>query len=378
MRTIYLDNNATTPVAASVQQAMLPFLSQHYGDPSSGHSLGRACYEAMEDARSQVAGLIGADREEIVFTASGSESDNLAIKGVLLRQKPAAGGHLVISAIEHAAVSQSAYFLERLGYDVTVVGCDRLGVVNPSSIEVALRPDTVLVSVVHANHEIGTIQPLRAIAELCHARGVLVHTDAAQTVGKIRVNIDELDVDLISMSGHKVYAPKGIGALYVRGGVALEPLIHGADHEGGLRAGTENVPHIVGFGKACALAAKSMDDTAARMETLRDRLLNNIRLVVGSKLIVHGEGETRLPNTLCLSFPGVTGASLLARIPELCASTGATCKSGTSGMSPTLAALRCSPEVASGTIRLSTGWYTSEDDVDRAANLLLDAWEQLR
>ena len=228
---------------------------------------------------------------------------------------------------------QSAYFLERQGYDVSVVGCDKQGLVNPNSIEAALRPDTALVSVVHANHEIGTIQPLRAIAELCHARGIFLHTDAAQSLGKIRVNIDELDVDLISMSGHKVYSPKGVGALYVRAGVALEPLIHGTDNEGGLRAGTENVPHIMAFGKACSLAAKSMDDTSHRMQTLRDRLLEKLRAAIGGPLLVHGEKSDRLPNTLSVSFPDIAGASILARAPRaLCASTGAASLNGIAGM----------------------------------------------
>ena len=377
MRQIYLDYNATTPIAPSVQQAMQPFLAEHYGNPSSSHALGRAAHEAVEDARSQVAGLIGADREEVFFTSCATESNNLAIKGVMFRQSPAVGGHVIISAIEHPAVVEPTKYLERLGFDVTVVNCNRDGVVPISAVEAALRPDTLLVSVMHANNEIGTLQPIRGIAALCHERGVLLHTDAAQSVGKVRTFVDELEVDLLSIAGHKLYAPKGVGAIFVRRGTPLEPLLHGAGHEGGLRSGTENVPHIVGLGKACALAAKSLDEAGKRMENLRERLLLQLREAIGSRLTVNGGRAARLPNTLSVNFPDVTGGALLARAPELCASTGAACHSGTTHMSATLAAIGLTPEEAAGTVRLSVGWYTSEEDVDRAASLLVDAWEIL-
>jgi len=377
MRMIYLDYNATTPIAPSVQQAMLPFLSEHYGNPSSGHSLGRAAHEAMEDARSQLALMLNADREEIIFTSGGTESNNMAIKGSLLRRAPSAGGHLIISAIEHPAVVAPAKFLERLGYDLTIVSCDAHGIVRVDEIESAIRPDTVLVSVMHANNEIGTIQPIAEIAAMCHERNVLVHTDASQSAGKIRTPVDELQVDFLSIAGHKFYAPKGVGALYIRRGLGLEPLMHGAGHEGGLRAGTENVASIVGLGCAASLASKGLDQTSQRMESLRDRLFDQLRAEIGSGLRVHGIKSPRLPNTLSVAFPEVTGAAMLSRLPELCASTGSACHSNATSMSPTLAAIGATPEVAAGTVRLSLGWYTSEEDIDRAASLLLGAWESL-
>jgi cysteine desulfurase len=378
MRHIYLDYNATTPVAPTVQEAMRPFLSELYGNPSSGHTLGRACHEAIEDARSQLATLLGADSEELVFTSGGTESNNLALKGILLRAGPPFAGHLVISAIEHPAVVEPARFLNRLGCGLTVVGCTRQGVVDPESVEQALRPETRLVSVMHANNETGVIQPVRAIADLCHRRGVLVHTDAAQTVGKIPTLVEDLGVDLLTVAGHKFYAPKGVGALYVRRGVDLEPVLHGAGHEGGLRAGTENTPYIVALGRAAALAHKALDQSAERLALLRDRMLDRLSEVIGSDLRVHGDGVDRLPNTLCVDFPDVSGGALLSRTPELCASTGAACHSGAASVSPALAAMGLTAEQARGTVRLSVGWSTSEEEIDRAAELLLDAWESLR
>ncbi|MCA9154819.1 MAG: cysteine desulfurase, partial [Planctomycetales bacterium] len=264
MRQIYLDYNATTPVAPSVLEAMLPFFKQHYGNPSSGHAFGRACNEAIEDARSQVAALLGATSEEIVFTSGGTESNNLALKGVMLRYAPVVKGHLVISAIEHPSVVAPARFLERLGFRLTIVPCDENGVVSPEAVEAALRSDTVLVSVMHANNEVGVVQPIHDIAEVCRARGIMVHTDASQSAGKLRTLVHELGVDLLTLAGHKFYAPKGVGALYVREGLSLEPFMHGAGHEGGLRAGTENVPYIAGLGKASMLAARGLDDAADR------------------------------------------------------------------------------------------------------------------
>ena len=377
MRTIYLDYNATTPIAPSVQEAMEPFFKEHYGNPSSLHPLGRACHEAVEDARGSVAALLRADPREIVFTSGGTESNNMALKGVLLSKAPSANAHLIISAVEHPAVARPAKFLERLGYGVTVVGCDQNGVIDPATIEDAMLPDTVLVSVMHTNNEIGTIQPIRDIAEVCHQRGVMLHTDAAQSVGKIPTIPDELEVDLLSIAGHKIYAPKGVGVLYIRCGTVLESLLHGADHEYGLRAGTENVPYIVGLGQAAVLAAKATDELAQRLGYLRDKLLGSLREAVGEALTVNGSGADRLPNTLSVNFPGVSGHEMLARIPELCASTGAACHAGSNARSPTLTAIGLSPETARGTVRLSVGWYTSEDEISTAANLLIGAWEAL-
>ncbi|MBW3596744.1 MAG: cysteine desulfurase [Planctomycetes bacterium] len=379
MRPLYLDYNATTPIAPSVQEAMLPFLAEHFGNPSSTHALGRACREAIEDARSRIAALLGTDPDEIVFTSGGTESNNVAIKGVMLREPPSAGGHLVISAIEHPAVTAPAGWLREWGYGVTVVPCNRQGVVEPERIAEALRPQTRLVSIMHANNETGVVQPIRRIAEICRRAGVLLHTDAAQSVGKIRTHVDELGVDLLTLAGHKVYAPKGIGALYIRSGVAVDPVIHGAGQEAGLRPGTENVPYIVGLGQAALLAHKSLDRSTERMASLRDLLARRLSDPIGPELTINGDGAERLPNTLSVSFPGVVGGELLGRIPELYASTGAACHSDApEHISATLAAMGLSAEQARGTIRLSVGWYTSEEEIDRAADLLLGAWEALK
>ena len=377
MNTIYLDYNATTPIAPSVQEAMAPFFSRHYGNPSSHHSLGRACYEAVEDARGQVATLLRADAREIVFTSSGTESNNLALKGAMLAKSPAGGGHLIISALEHPAVVQPARFLERLGYGLSVVGCNRHGTVHPDAVRDALRPDTVLVSIMHANNEIGTVQPIREIAGFCHQAGVLVHTDAAQSVGKISTIVEELDVDLLTIAGHKLYGPKGIGALYVRRGVVLESVLHGADHERGIRAGTENVPYIVGLGQAAVLAAKAVDGLQDRLGGLRDKLQSALCETIGSGLAVHGQQAERLPNTLSVNFPGVSGHELLAQVPEICASTGAACHSDDSAISATLAALGLTPPATRGTVRLTVGWYTSEEEVVTSADRLIGAYESL-
>ncbi len=377
MRIIYLDYNATTPVAPSVFEAMQPFFTEHYGNPSSDYGLGHACREEIEDARGKVAVLLGADRDEIVFTSGGTESNNLAICGTMLQGVPGLAGHLIISAIEHPAVVEPAKYLERLGFDLTVVECDSRGVVSPARVEAALRPDTRLVSIMHANNETGVIQPLREMSEICREHRVLLHTDAAQTVGKIGALVDELGVDLLSVAGHKLYAPKGIGALYVRRGVRLEPVLHGAGHESGLRPGTENVASIVGLGQASMLAFRSLEESARRLEMLRDRLLEQLSEAIGEKLTVNGRKAPRLPNTLSVNFPDVAARDMLARLPEMCVSTGSACHSGTPGMSPTLAAMRLDPDEARGTVRISVGWFTSEEEIDRAASLLIGAWESL-
>jgi len=356
---------------------MQPFLADHHGNPSSGHVLGRAAAEAVEDARGYLAILIGSDRDEIIFTSGGTESNNMALKGLLMSAAPSSAGHLVISAIEHPAVSETAAFLERLGYGVTVVGCNADGVVQPDAIERALRLDTVLVSVIHANNETGVVQPIRQIAAVCHAHEVLFHTDAAQTVGKIPVQVDELGVDLLTIAGHKMYAPKGVGALYVRRGVAIEPLLHGGGHEGGLRAGTENTASIAGFGRAAQLCAENLDAAAIRLGELRDELLEQLIEAIGAQVQVNGAAAERLPNTLNVNLMGVNAQDLLARCPELCASTGSACHAGATTMSPVQAAMGLTPAQARSTLRLSTGWYSSTDEIQRAASLIIDAYESL-
>ncbi len=377
MRLIYLDYNATTPLAPAVQEAMLPFLAEHYGHPASGHVLGRASHEAIEDARSRVGTLLGVPPEEIVFTSGGTESNNLALKGLAFGRPERRRGHVIISVLEHAAVAEPVRWLAQWGCRVTVVGCDARGVVDPDDVAAVFEPDTFLVSLLHANHEIGTIQPVRAVAELCQQRGALFHTDAAQSAGKISTMVHELGVDLLSIAGHKMYAPKGVGALYVRRGVKLVPLLHGAADERGLRAGTENVSQIVGLGKAAELAAKHTASAAEHLSGHRNTLLARLREAV-PELSVNGEGAARLPNTLSVNFPRVDASRLLRRIPDLCASTGAASDSGDHGLSPTQAAIGLTPEVARGTVRLSLGWQTNESDVERAASLLAEAWEALR
>ena len=295
-----------------------------------------------------------------------------------MARAPSATGHIVISAVEHASVFAAAGFLESLGYGLTVVGCDRQGVVDTRGVSAAIRSDTVLVSVAHANGELGVVEPVTEIAEVCHARGVLLHVDAVQSAGKIVTKAGEMGADLVSLSGHKMYAPKGVGALFVRRGLALEPLMHGEGHEGGLRSGTQNVANIVALGHACSLAEKNMSEAGDRMDSLRDRLARRLAEAVGPGLTFNASETFRLPNTLSVNFPDANAQRLLARVPELCASSGFVGQDGGDNMSPTLAAIGLSPDVAQGTIRLSLGWYTTEEEVDRAANLLLAAWDGVK
>lgn len=375
MRSIYLDYNSTTPVAPSVQEAVLPFLAEHFGDPVGHHAVGRAAREAMDDSRHRVATLLGADRDEIVFTSGGTESNNLALLGMMRRLAPNGRGHLVISALEHVSVAATARHLQSQGYELTVVACSRDGVVDPQDVEDSLRPETKLVSVIHASHELGSIQPVRQIAHLCRQADVLVHCDAAQTVGKIPVRPSELGVDLLSLSGHKMYAPKGVGALYIRRGLDPVPILYGSADEAGLRPGTPNVPHCVALGAAAALAAAHLDEAHDRLATLRDRLETLLLEGCGDRLRILAHRAERLPNTLAVSFPGVSGDDLLRRIPEICAATDSASHSGSGTVSPTLSAMGLSAREALGTIRLSVGWYTTEEEIERAANLLLAAWD---
>lgn len=376
MRQIYLDYNATTPIAPSVLEAMQVYLQVHFGNPSSSHSLGLAAREGIEDARRKVAGMLGCESDEIVFTSCGTESNNLALKGLMFSGNPSSRGHLIVSALEHAAVMKPARFLERLGFELTVVPCNSAGLVQPESVERALRPNTRLVSIMHANNEVGAVQPIDEIADLCHQHHVLVHTDAAQSIGKVLTLVEDLKVDLLTIAGHKFYAPKGIGALYVRKGVALEPLLHGADHEMGMRGGTLNTPFIVGLGEAAYLVSKQLDESAARMQGLRDRFEAKLLLEIPG-LIVNAAPAVRLPNTSSLSFPGVNAFELLKRIPEVCASLGTACHSSGSEISSTLSAMGCTQEQSKSTVRFSLGWQTEATEIDLAASLLLDAWENL-
>jgi cysteine desulfurase len=368
---VYLDHNATTPIAPEVLDAMRPYLERHFGNPSSAHGYGAAAHEAVARARSEVATLLGCEPESVVFTASGSEADNLAIKGVALALR-GEGDHVITSAIEHPAVLAACRYLQRrLGYRLTVVPVDGCGVVDPDDVRRAIEPATVLVSVMHANNEVGTMQPIADIARLARERGITFHTDAAQSVGKVRVDVDELGIDLLTVTGHKMYAPKGIGALYVRPGTSLDPLIHGAGHEHGLRAGTENVPYIVGLGAACALAARRLNAGRDRdVERLRDRLHTALRSAVPG-LALNGHPEQRLPNTVNVSFPQCDGEHLLARTPTVAAATGSACHSGRTEPSAVLTAMGLDAQRALGAVRLGLGYDTTTTDVDAAAAALV-------
>ncbi len=379
MKPIYLDYNATTPLDPAVIEAMLPFVREHFGNPSSSHAYGKTAHDAVDLARRQVAELLGAQPEEIVFTGGGSEASNQALKGAVFARlhgifgRWARDAHIITSAIEHPATLQPCDFLKRLGCRVTVLPVDRHGCVDPAAVRKALDRRTTLVSIMHSNNEVGTLQPIREIAALAHERGALVHTDVAQSMGKVPVDVHELGVDLLSVAGHKLYAPKGVGALFVRRGVKLEPLIHGAGHENGRRAGTENVPYLVALGTACAVARQALPQATQRLRQLRDRLWERLHAALGERVVLNGHPEKRLPNTLNVNFAGHVGADLLQRVPEIAASTGSACHEGKISQSPVLCAMGVPPELGRGAVRLSAGRFTTEDEIDRAAEVLVRA-----
>jgi cysteine desulfurase len=379
MQPIYLDYNATTPIDPAVLEAMQPYLQSHFGNPSSTHVYGKTAHDAIDRARAQVANLIGAQPDEIVFTSGGTEASNHAIKGAVYASMQSffarlfRSPHIITSAIEHPATLQPCEFLARLGCKISLLRVDRYGSVNPDAVEHHLGGTTVIVTVMHANNEVGTLQPIREIANYAKARGVLVHTDAAQSVGKVPVDVNELGVDLLSIAGHKLYAPKGVGALYIRKGVKLEPFMHGAGHESGRRAGTENTPYIVGLGKACEIAREQLARSENKLKTLRDRLFDRLHQALGDRIVVNGHPELRLPNTLNVNFLGHVGAELLAKVPEIAASTGSACHEGSITQSPVLCAMGVPPESGKGAVRLSVGRFTTEDEIDRAAELLIRA-----
>ena len=385
MPPIYLDYNATTPIDPAVADAMLPYLREQYGNPSSAHALGKQAHDAVDRARGQLAALLGARDDEIVFTGGGTEASNHAIKGAYfvrltrgitgIVRRWVGGGrfHLIISAFEHPATAQPAEFLRRLGCRVSVVPVDRQGLVDPDAVRRELAGDTALISIMHANNEVGTLQPIRAISDLARPRGVLVHTDAAQSPGKVPVTVDELGVDLLTVAGHKLYAPKGVGALYVRRGVRLEPLLHGAGHEAGRRAGTENVPYAVGLGRACEIAVAALPAATEKLRALRDRLHARLREGLGDRVVLNGHPERRLPNTLNVSFAGHVGSELLQKVPGIAASTGSACHEGKVSQSPVLCAMGVPPEVGEGALRLTVGRFTTEEEMDRAAAMLVEA-----
>lgn len=369
-RNIYLDYNASTPIAPTVREAMLPYLRSWYGNPSSMHWAGAPAKRAVETARKQVGALIGAEPRDIVFTSGGTEANNYALTGVFWahRGEPV---HFITTAVEHPAVIKPLRFLESLGARLTVVPVDSTGLVDPDDIAAAIGSDTRLVSVMHANNEIGTIQPIPEISRVCREAGVLLHTDAAQSLGKVAAHVDDLGVDLLSIAGHKMYAPKGVGAIYIRHGVKLEPFMHGAGHEYGRRAGTENVLLDVALGAA----AEYVSDLAPieRIEALTERLWAGLQARFGDDVVLNGHRSLRLPNTLNVSFIGREGADILARMPAVAASTGSACHAGDVELSPVLEALGLDPYVGMGAVRFSLGRDTTAEEIDETLVLLEEA-----
>ena len=374
---IYLDYNATTPHAPEAVAAMRPFLERHFGNPSSAHRYGTVVRAAIVQARSQVANLLNSKADEIVFTSGGTESNNYAIRGVALARAQS-GRHIITSQIEHPAVTEVCRRLESEGYEVTWLPVDGDGLVRVADVDAAVRPDTILITLMHANNEVGTIQPIREAAEIAHRHGIIFHTDAAQSVGKIRTDVHEVDVDLLSIAGHKLYAPKGVGALYIRDGITLHPLMHGAGQEHERRPGTENVLEIVGLGEACAVARRDLASNMARMRETRDELERGLRGTIGD-VRVNGHPERRLPNTLSISIRDVDANELLNAIePFVAASAGAACHSGKIQISHVLRAMGVSEDWARGTLRLSTGRDTTHEEVSNATSTIAKAVQRLR
>lgn len=375
MRRVYLDYNATTPLDGEVLQQMLPYLQDHFGNPSSIHWFGQQARRAVDLARAQVADLIGADPSEIVFCSGGTEADNLAISGAV----PQREGHLITSAVEHPAVLSTCQALQQQGVRVTTLPVDGEGRVNPRDVADSIAEDTALISVMLANNDVGTLQPVAEIAALARQRGILMHTDAVQAAGKLPVDVQQLDVDLLSLSGHKIHGPKGCGALYLRRGVQIASLLHGGAHERGRRAGTENVASIVGLGRACQLARSRVDDDARRQAELRDRLQQGILdRIEGAR--VNGHPVHRLPNTLNVSFDGIDGEDLQMSLDlmGIAVSTGSACASGTTEPSHVLTAMGRSQTEARGAIRLSVGRGTTDEEVKITLDALVALTRRLR
>ena len=373
---IYLDHNATTPVAPQVVEAMKPYWGVQYGNPSSAYALGRSAKQALEEARAQVAELLVCQPNEIVFTSGGTESNNMVIKGVA-HSMADKGRHIITTAIEHPAVTNPCLFLLYQGYDVTFLPVDSTGQVDPTEVKEAIRPTTVLISVMHANNETGTIQPISEISTLARDNGVLFHTDAAQSVGKIPTRVSDLQVDFFSVAGHKMYAPKGVGALYLRNGLRIEPFMHGAGQETGRRAGTENVLFAVALGTASVLARNRMSADAERILRLRDRL-HTLLVQDIPGLVLNGHPENRLPNTLNVSLPGVDGSKLLDAVPEISASTGAACHDRSVQLSHVLAAMQVPEEIGRSAIRLTLGRGNTEAEIDETAKMIITAYNSLK
>ncbi len=378
MKKVYLDHSATTPMRGGVLEAMLPYFAERFGNPSSIHGFGREAKVALEEAREKVAGIFGAAPSEIYFTSGGTESDNLAIKGTAFANRKK-GKHIITSRIEHHAVLESCKFLEEEGFEVTYLPVDSRGLVDPEDLRKAIRDDSILVSVMHANNEVGTLQPIKDLAAISREKGIYFHTDAVQSVGKIPLDVRELAVDMISMSGHKMYGPKGVGALYVRKGVRITPWAHGGHHERSRRAGTESVPLIVGFAKALDLMAGEMGQHDKLMRSLAETFYRRLVESVPD-VFLHGEPTERIPNILSVSFKGVEGESVILSLDlkGVAVSSGSACTSGTLEPSHVLSAMQVPPEIAQGAVRFSFGRDNTPEDVDYVASILPEIVQRLR
>jgi cysteine desulfurase len=366
---IYLDHNATTPVDPAASKAMMPFIEGEFGNPSSPYPLGERAKATLETARDNVACLIACAGHEITFTSGGSESNNAVLKGIIDFRGPETF-HIITSAVEHPAILNPAFYLKGLGVRVTILPVDALGRVDPDDVQRAIKPDTALISIMLANNETGTLQPVKEISKIARNHSIPTHTDAAQAVGKIPVDVNALGVDFLSIAGHKLYGPKGVGALYMKEGRTLTPLIHGAGQEGGKRAGTENVILSVGLGEASRVAKKGLDDHILTMRTLRDRL-QGLLFDGLDKPVLNGHPDERLPNTLNISVPGIAGSQILEGLPNLCASTGAACHDRSVKLSPVLSAMGVSKEVGMGALRLTVGKGNTEAEIEAAARMII-------
>jgi len=375
MDPIYLDYNATTPIDPEVAKAMKPFLEHYFGNPSSIHQYGITSKMAIEQARGQVARLVNARTDEIVFTSGGTESNNFALKGIAARYN-GKGNHIITSAIEHPAVLNVCRYLEKNGFQISYIPVDGLGMIDLNSLKKSIKPETILISIMHANNEVGTIQPIGEIAGIAKKHGIIFHSDAAQSAGKISIDIEELTVDLLSIAGHKLYGPKGVGALYIRSGIEMENLMHGADHENNRRAGTENVLEIVGLGKACEMAFENLQENSRLMAESRNYLYDLISSGI-PKAKRNGHPEKMLPNTLSMSFPGVPADLILSAMPEVAASAGAACHSDQQIISHVLDAMGLDEEISMGTIRFSTGKNTTRKEIKIAADRIINTMQQL-
>jgi cysteine desulfurase len=375
-RPIYLDYNGTTPLDPEVTKTMQTFLDTEFGNPSSSHWYGIAPRRAVDVARQQVAELIGCRPEEIIFTSGGTESNNHAIKSTAMMLKHK-GRHIITSSVEHPAVTEVCRFLEKNGFSMDFLPVDETAMVDPADVQAAVKKDTILISIMHANNEVGTIEPIEQIAAFAKEKGIVMHTDAAQSVGKIPVNVDELGISLLSIAGHKLYAPKGIGALYLRHGIELEPFCHGAGQESGRRAGTENVSQIAALGKACEIAGRRLADISAKMAKLRDRLEQGLAECI-ERIKINGNQNKRHPNTLSISFYGIEANRILEEIGlHIAASAGAACHSDTIEISHVLAAMGIDQNWAKGTLRFSVGKMTTTEEIEQAIEIIAAAVKRL-